>query len=176
MKINLGCWNILLDGYLNIDLQELPFMRDENFPKSSFLQADILHIDEYFPANSVEEVRASHFLEHLSHFEVTQTLYKIWRILEPNGKLVAVVPDAERAIQEHKKRLQTGDCSCIEILPLEILGIPETSMHKTIWFDETVRYFVTRQGFFTLERLEQRNSIQEGNEICFVARAIKDSR
>lgn len=50
-----------------------------------------------FADNSVDEVYASHVMEHLGfRQELPAALREIWRVLKPNGTLRVSVPDMER--------------------------------------------------------------------------------
>jgi predicted SAM-dependent methyltransferase len=83
MKLNLGCGQNLIPGYINVDKYGDP---------------DVLHDLETFPwpweDNSVDEIRLTHVLEHLG--ETTATYFKIiqelYRISKPNGLIFIVVP------------------------------------------------------------------------------------
>lgn len=79
MKLNLGCGEKKLLGYVNVDLCGTP---------------DVICDLSLFPwlweNNSVDEVYAAHFLEHVQNFE--QTILEIYRILKPGGVLHFKVP------------------------------------------------------------------------------------
>jgi len=178
VKINLGCRNVLLPGYYNVDKEEMPLVNAPDGVK--FLQFDAMSIDQYFLANSVDEVFMSHVLEHFTYFGVTQILYKIWGILKPGGCLVGAVPDSEEMIQHFKRKLQAGDLRDIDVIHLEIFGALDEGMaqqHKTVWFEEMAKYFLTRQGFFTIEKLDKvltsGTALDMPYELFFVARANK---
>ena len=52
---------------------------------------------EQFADNSIDEVYASHVLEHLGfREELPKALREIWRVLKPGGVLKISVPDFER--------------------------------------------------------------------------------
>jgi hypothetical protein len=76
MKLNLGAGDVPLDGYLNLDRKT----GGEAFP---------LPYDD----NSVEEIRASHVLEHFPHGQVTAVIAEWVRVLKPGGRLRIAVPN-----------------------------------------------------------------------------------
>jgi hypothetical protein len=77
MKLNLGCGNAPLEGYENLDRSN----GKEAFPLTGIADG------------SVDEVRASHILEHFPH-EQTRDVLKEWvRVLKPGGVLKIAVPD-----------------------------------------------------------------------------------
>jgi predicted SAM-dependent methyltransferase len=54
---------------------------------------DISEIGDYILKESCQQIRATHFLEHISHLETVKTL-KHWRdLLEPGGTLYIEVPN-----------------------------------------------------------------------------------
>lgn len=80
MKLNLGCGNNYLQGYINVD--RMPGI------------ADIVHdLDEIpypWPDNSVDEILMRHVLEHLQ--DIRKVMDELWRLLRPRGQLVLYVP------------------------------------------------------------------------------------
>ena len=83
MKLNLGCGQNLLEGYVNVD---------------KFGEPDLKHDLEEFPwpwdDASVTEVRLDHVLEHLG--QATETYFKIiqelYRVCKHSAKVSIVVP------------------------------------------------------------------------------------
>ena len=59
-----------------------------------------------YPDGSVDEIRASHILEHWSHREVTTVLTDWLRALKPGGRLRVAVPNFEWVCQEYMKGKQ----------------------------------------------------------------------
>jgi len=85
VKINLGCGNKKLDGYTNIDIQERV---------NPDIVCDVLKGLPY-ENNSVDEVRAWDFLEHIKIGKTIGVIEEIWRVLKPGGKFESFTPDAE---------------------------------------------------------------------------------
>lgn len=76
LKLNLGAGYKPLDGYVNID-------------RDCGLEAYPLPYDD----ESVDEVRASHILEHFPHCQVSDVVREWVRVLKPGGWLKIAVPD-----------------------------------------------------------------------------------
>jgi SAM-dependent methyltransferase len=79
MKINLGCGDKKLKGFINVDVCGNP---DINVDLSMFPWP--------FEDESADEIYSEHFLEHVKDFE--KTIFEIHRVLKPNGILHFKVP------------------------------------------------------------------------------------
>lgn len=85
MKINLGAGNNKRTGYVNIDIRETcnPDL--------------VLDITKGLPFddNSVDEVLAYDFLEHIPIESTIPVITDIWRVMKPGTNFVSFTPDAE---------------------------------------------------------------------------------
>jgi hypothetical protein len=86
IKLNLGGGNVEMPGYMNIDHHN----GKEAYP---------LDIAD----NSVEEIRASHILEHFSYYETGRVLQNWFSKLKPGGTLKVAVPDFKRICDKYSK-------------------------------------------------------------------------
>jgi hypothetical protein len=83
LKLNLGCGETHLDGYINVD---------------KYGEPDLRHDLETFPwpwdDNSVSEVCMSHVLEHLGETvkDYKRIMQELYRVCEPNAKIEIAVP------------------------------------------------------------------------------------
>lgn len=90
VKLHLACGNNILPGYTNID--KYVFDKD-------IYQDDAIYLTSYIN-DSVDEIRSSHFVEHLDFWE-EQAAFKRWfEILKPKGKLIFEVLDFERLCEK----------------------------------------------------------------------------
>jgi len=96
MKLNFGCGSKSLDGFLGVDVV--------NGSKVTF-NCKAWHITNFVEKNSVCEIYARHFLEHLNRVEVGKTLQAWHTIMEPGAKGLVIVPD----ILYHAKQLLLND-------------------------------------------------------------------
>ncbi|MFW5889426.1 MAG: glycosyltransferase [Bacillota bacterium] len=80
-KINLGCGDELLSGYINCDLYNPK--ADMNFDAAKCP----------FEDNSIDEISAYHLIEHFDFKQAFDVLKEWNRILKPGGKLVIETPD-----------------------------------------------------------------------------------
>jgi SAM-dependent methyltransferase len=78
-KLNLGCGNKKLNGFINVDICGDPDMT-----------CDLSSFPWPWEDDSVDEVYSSHFLEHVQNYE--KTILEIHRILKPGGIIHFLVP------------------------------------------------------------------------------------
>jgi len=85
VKLNLGCGFRKQDGYINIDI-------DPRFDPDL-----VLDITSGLPYkdDSVDEVRAVDFLEHIPIGRVIPVIEDIYRVLENNGVLYSLTPSTD---------------------------------------------------------------------------------
>lgn len=88
MKIDLGCSIFKKSGYVGIDV----FDWSDKYPKDEFLQGEIPEVLHNFKDSSIEEVRASHFIEHIHQSRVIEFMNEAHRILIPGGVMEINVP------------------------------------------------------------------------------------
>jgi len=85
VSLNLGCGYAKLDGYTNIDI------REEVVPD---MVCDVLGGLPYAD-NTVDEVRAFDFLEHIPIGLTVDVITEIWRVLKPGGKFESFTPSTD---------------------------------------------------------------------------------
>lgn len=85
MKLNLGCFNKKLPGFINVDIRQdvNPDIIDNAFTL------------EKFANNSVDLIYASHILEHLNYQECITALNRWREVLKNGGILRIAVPNME---------------------------------------------------------------------------------
>jgi len=89
MKLNLGGGNQKIPGFVNIDRLN----GQEAYPLPAYADG------------SVDEIRASHILEHFGHREVPEVLKEWVRVLKPGGVLKIAVPDFDYLVQHRHDEL-----------------------------------------------------------------------
>lgn len=75
IKLNLGCGNIILPGFTNCDL----------YDEKADIKCDVKDLP--FEDNSVDEIVASHIIEHFDFREAQDVLKEWQRVLKRGGKL-----------------------------------------------------------------------------------------
>lgn len=81
MKLNLGCGNHHLDGWVNVDKDPI-FDADQ--------QVDLDRIPWPWEDGSVSEIFMQNVLDHLQ--DVTAAMREMYRVLVPSGKATVIVP------------------------------------------------------------------------------------
>lgn len=79
MKLNIGCGKRYKEGYVNIDKQ-----------KPADLILDLEKAKLPFKDNEVDEIYASHILEHIHN--LIPLMNEFYRILKKNGRIIIKVP------------------------------------------------------------------------------------
>ena len=93
MKLHVGCGNVIISGWSNLDIEKLPGVD---------IQDDIKTLEK-IEDGSCDIIYASHVLEHVGRNEFGNVL-KTWnKKLKMNGVLRVAVPDFEKAIEWYTK-------------------------------------------------------------------------
>jgi predicted SAM-dependent methyltransferase len=83
LRLNLGCGDVIMEGWINVDL----------FHPKAQVRADAKDLCMF--DNSVDEIYASHLIEHFDFQEGLKALKEWYRVLKIGGKLVIETPDFE---------------------------------------------------------------------------------
>lgn len=85
VRLNIGCGHIPLDGYINVDMRDLPGI-------DIVAQAADIPVEP----GSISEIFSAHLMEHFPQEEIRRRLLPYWRgLLAPGGMFRAIVPDGE---------------------------------------------------------------------------------
>lgn len=93
IKLNLGCGDKILDGYINVDIAST---RSGRIPD---VICDIRNL-VVFSDNYADEIMAIHVVEHFFRWEIEQVLNEWIRVLKPGGKLILECPNLISACTE----------------------------------------------------------------------------
>jgi predicted SAM-dependent methyltransferase len=148
IKLHLGCRNDILEGYFNIDTDDIEFPAPLDEIKAQFVQMDVMDVDKHFPVGEIDEIVSRHLFEHLTHEQITILLLKLWRLLKPRGVLEITVPNFYHLYDTYQEQFLKGDFSNLDVLHSRFFGIEEEGFHKTIWNKAIGTFYLTREGFF----------------------------
>ena len=131
-KLNLGSGEKPLDGYDNIDIKA----------GRSAYPLDTVE------TGSVDEVRASHLLEHFPREQQLPVIQEWARVLKPGGLLKIAVPDFDKIIGAY----QSPNAGAIPIESYLMGGqIDPTDQHKAIYNHGKLRALLKRAGLLRVE-------------------------
>lgn len=93
VRLHLGARDQRVPEFFNVDMEPRPGV-------DLVGNAENLSL---FDDNSVEEILASHILEHFPHGKTVQVLKEWCRVLKPGGLLYVAVPDFKRIVEIYQK-------------------------------------------------------------------------
>ena len=134
IKLNLGCYNKKLPGFINVDIREdvNPDVVDNAFTL------------EKFDDNSVDLIYCCHMLEHLDYQEVNLALKRWYDVLKSKGILRLSVPDMQAVFS-----LYWYLDSNLDVLKTMIYGSQKHPFdyHKSGWDYFSITYVLNKAGF-----------------------------
>lgn len=90
LRVNLGCGHVPMDGYVNVDMRELPGV-----------DAIADAADLPFEPGSLDEIHSAHLVEHFPLEHLRRVVLPHWhKMLRPGGVLRAVTPDAQAMLAD----------------------------------------------------------------------------
>lgn len=101
VKLNLGCGDKILPGYINVDIAE------ERAGRQPDVNCDLRNLEKFDTAFA-DEILAVHVVEHFWRWEVTDILKEWVRVLKPGGKLILECPNLKSACEEFLKNPDLG--------------------------------------------------------------------
>lgn len=125
MKLNLGAGRHILDGYINLDKDDVIFPLDY--------------------AN-VDEIRASHVLEHFDCNTSIDAVCNWVACLKVGGVLKIAVPDFDDIVRRY-----------LHNEPLDVEGVimgsqsDEYDYHKSIWNNDKLRFIMEGAGLSNIQ-------------------------
>lgn len=153
--LNLGSRNNLKPDAINVDLFEFTGETEKQY-----LCSDAFKLDTYFEAGSFSKITANHFMEHLTHEQLTKLMYILWMLLVPGGKLSVTTPDFYALINKYRKKQLEGDFSDADIIHLKVFDVEEETNHKSVWYDAIGCWYLERENFFRVDEITRPSDIE----------------
>jgi predicted SAM-dependent methyltransferase len=156
LRLNIGCGSNVIDGWLNVD--------------AYVIDKDVLHYNALnclpLDNGSVKRIHCEHFLEHLDLQQAMVFLVECRRVLEVEGTMRIIVPDAEKYMTSYVAR-DEGFFGQLRFLgnasrPLETNMMVCDQMfrmggdHCSAWDFITIEKVCRGAGFSSVERSEWR--------------------
>jgi predicted SAM-dependent methyltransferase len=148
LRLHLGCGNVRLPGWVNIDIDGGPD-----------LQLD-LRFGLPFPDASVDLIHTEHMLEHMCLSDGKLLLAEAHRVLRPGGKMRVGVPDLERIVGRYaapdwRDQAWIQDCNFDWIdSPVALINTSFRGWEHLYLYDETeLRLRLEEAGFADVRRV-----------------------
>ena len=142
INLNIGSGEQNLDGYINVDMRNLPNVD---------IVSDALHIP--FQFGEVNKIFASHLLEHFTRIQAEKELLPYWyNLLKKSGELILILPN----IGFMAEKYSAGEIP-FKQLALLISGGQEYegNYHLAVYNPETVQKLLEKVGFENVEIAEK---------------------
>lgn len=163
MRLNLGCGEEILDGYVNCDLLDLPGV-------------DVVHNLMNFPYpfedESAEYIKAKDLIEHLDHYATVPTGVQIHED-DTEESTYGQAPTIIAFIEECHRILKPGgtlwiqtprfDAEFLWIDPTHVRGFHERSMD---FFDPDTD-FGKSTGFYSKAKFKVKSEVTENKNLIF---------
>lgn len=147
IRLNLGCNDLRLEGFINIDISTSPHIKAD-------LVADALNLSEHFNPESVDEIYCGHLVEHLTPEEADEAI-KHWKsLLKFGGKLSIMTPDFRYLAQEYL----SGGISIEDMIDIYVFSYVQESLHKSLWDQESLFKILINNGFKEVKPINRMNN------------------
>jgi len=169
IKLNLGCGDRRLKNYINIDIDEK------------------MHIDGYsnecgdatclfqYENNSVDEIYASHVLDHLSrNQDLDKALDEWYRVLKLRGILRIAVSDFGKVVDMYSEGLD------LERLWGHIVGGQKTKydQHGCVFDFKTLKHYLEKHGFKNIRKYRWQDVMPKDFDdlsMCYIPHMDKET-
>jgi len=101
IKLNIGCGGRPLEGYINIDQDNVDAMK-KRYPGRDFSNVKVFDYDIFnlpFKDGEVSEIRADSLVEHLSFIEERKFFCEVKRVLATGGLFYFETPNFEKVVK-----------------------------------------------------------------------------
>ncbi|MEK7549176.1 MAG: methyltransferase domain-containing protein, partial [Patescibacteria group bacterium] len=157
-KLNLGCGDLILKGFINIDL----------YSDKAQLKCNGKYLP--FKDNSIDEIYASHLIEHFDFKEGFDVLKEWLRVLKVEGKLIIETPDL---LESAKKFIEANEQERINFYS-HFFSEPwiDGQWHKFLYTYTQLKWTLEQVGFRSIEKIPALRYIGR-EDICLGMKAIK---
>lgn len=136
VKLNIGCGRFSFTDWINIDKLDFP-----NVNRVLDISKEIPYENE-----SIDEIYAGHFLEHLDMDSALKFLAESFRVLKKGMKIIIVIPDAKKIYQQFDYHQYSRIIFSVGGMEVSGLGFSEDS-HRSIWDSEHLILEMKKVGF-----------------------------
>jgi SAM-dependent methyltransferase len=167
VRLNLGCGDKPLPGYINVDVAS---SRGGRAPD---VIADIRHMEPFGPGYA-DEIMAIHVIEHIDRWEVVEVLRRWLAVLKPGGRLVLETPNLISAckalLADPLKAARAGKTGQMSMWPL--YGDPSwrdpLMMHKWLYTPQSLGEAMHEAGFVSIKQAPAQFKLKEPRDMRLV--------
>ncbi len=168
MKLNLGCGDKLIPGYLNVDIA----------PSRAGVQPDVeddVRKLSKIQDNVADEILAVHLIEHIDRWDISKVLSRWMEILKPGGILVIETPNLLSAckalLDDPVKGARPGREGQMTMWPL--YGDPSWKdplmMHKWLYTPQSLAEVLFEVGYRSIRQKPAQFKMREPRDMRLVA-------
>jgi predicted SAM-dependent methyltransferase len=146
LKLHLGCGEIYLPGYINVDFP--PSRHSVQRHTKADILADVSQL--HYPTGTVDEIRLHHVFEHFERPVALRLLIDWYGWLKEGGQLIIETPDFHRCVQAY---LNSTNLNSQMKIVRHLFGSHEASwaVHYDGWYRERFTHVLTALGYQNLE-------------------------
>jgi predicted SAM-dependent methyltransferase len=160
MKLHIGGME-KKEGWKILNIQ-----KNDGKEKNVDFVGDISDLSQ-FDDGSIEEVYASHTLEHVNQKNIRKTIEGIYRVLKDNGKFYVSVPDMDMLCKIFLDPKPPVGIK-YEVMRMIFGGqTDEFDFHYFGWNMSFIEYFFTEAGFKKIERVKSFSLFKDTSEFLF---------
>jgi predicted SAM-dependent methyltransferase len=140
LKLHLGCGDIILPDYVNIDLYN---------PKAD-LECDIHKLP--YDDNSVDEIVSCHVIEHFGFKEAFDVLREWYRVLKPEGYIITETPDFLESCRAFVNGSESERINLYGHFFAKADNIPG-QVHRFLYTENQLKWTLANVGFRNITRV-----------------------
>ena len=147
IRLNVGCCDMpksQSEGWVNVDLSTSEHIKAD-------LICDATDLSKHFKPNTVDEIYASHLLEHFYPEQGKKAVKHWYELLKPGGTLTVVVPDFKYFAQEYLN----GDIDINEFNDKYIYSYVQESHHRYMFDQESLMKLMSEIGFSDIRPVDR---------------------
>jgi predicted SAM-dependent methyltransferase len=152
MKLHIGCGDVILDGWINIDSRKLPGVD---------LVTDGRWCPEHKP-ETIDEIYACHVIDHFYAWEVESVVYRWCRLLKPAGRLFLSTPDWDQIVSHYNWHCDLNALAGCLYARQDY----ESNVRKCIFNGYTLWEMLRRVGFVSIQAVDVWPSGPVGVDDC----------
>lgn len=151
IRLNIGAGDTKIEGFTPIDRK----LGTEAYPLD-------------YADGSVDEIRASHIVEHFTYAEAVHAMKEWFRVLKPGGRIRVAVPDVDKVFAQKKP----GEA---DIWRFHLMGgqTDENDIHKSAWDRDALERLLYSAGFGGIDTFESTNTDSASLPISLNLEAFK---